>query len=158
MQPTFGTGTRMSNELWMENWSYNESDHWANKANCKGKAFELFEYQEKDSPLAKGMSFQERIEFNAANFELAAEICIECPVFFQCKSSATEDDRRWTVRGGEPPARFTHERSMGENAGTARTCQRGHYIPAGGRCKACKQDARRRARANVKLASTPEGV
>lgn len=145
-------------QLWMEGWSYNESDHWADRANCKGKAFELFEYQDKDSPLAKGMSFRERIEFNTTNFELAAEICIECPVFFECKKAATDDDLTWTVRAGEIPTRFTYEKQLGEGysgPGKPRTCQRGHYLEGGGRCKVCKREAMRLARQNRKKKESP---
>lgn len=137
---------------------------WASRANCKGKAFELFEYQEKDSPLTKDMKFKERLAFNYQNFELAAEICIECPVFFECGSSATTEDKYWTVRGGEPPKRFAIEseqlarsgRPKGSKSkpGAPRTCKRGHYLPTGGRCKTCKREqntirqreARRKAR------------
>lgn len=135
----------------MEGWSYNQPDHWADKANCKGKAFELFEYQEKDSPLAAGMDFRERLEFNTTNFEMAAEICIECPVFFQCREAATEEDRRWTVRAGEEPTRFVNERVLGDDykgPGKARTCQRGHFLEHGGRCNLCKNAAMRKRRKN----------
>lgn len=138
----------------MERWSYNEPDHWADRANCKGKAYELFEYQEKDSPLAKGMNFSERREFNAANFELAAEICIECPVFFECKGGSTSDDRTWTVRAGEIPTRFNSETP--EEGG--RYCQRNHWIPEGGRCKACKREAMVQRRKNARLDKAQRAV
>lgn len=131
-----------------------DDSDWTERANCKGKAFELFEYQEKDSPLAAGMNFTERMEFNAANFEMAAEICIECPVFFQCRDSATPDEKRWTVRGGEPPTRWQYEKNQhaakDKTAGNPRTCQRGHYVELGGRCKTCKREAMRKRRANEK--------
>lgn len=136
--------------------SFTPPDQWQIKANCIGKAFELFEYQEKDSPLAKDMSFKARIAFNHANFELAADICIECPVFFECGENATLEDRTWTVRQGEPPIRFEaeaeHLSKLGRpsnNPGMPRTCQRGHFLPAGGRCNQCKLDgmkAKREAR------------
>lgn len=124
---------------------------WEERANCKGKAFELFEYQEKDSPLTKDMKFKERLAFNYQNFELASEICIECPVMFECLNSATAEDRYWTVRGGEPPKRFDIEaeqlaktgRPTGSKTvrpGEPRTCKRGHYLPNGGRCKDCKRE------------------
>lgn len=141
----------MAHQLYMQGMSYNTKDHWADQAQCKGKAFELFEYQEKDSPLAKGMTYRERLEFNTTNFELAAEICIECPVFFQCKEAATDEDRQWTVRGGEEPTRFQYERAQGvlDSTGKGRTCQRGHYLEFGGRCKLCKREARRKAKRNA---------
>jgi hypothetical protein len=129
--------------------SYDREPAWQEQANCKGKAFELFEYQEKDSPLAKGMSYRERLEFNDANFELAAEICIECPVFLQCGENATEEDRQWTVRAGEAPLRFADEKE-GLGSPAARVCQAGHFLPDGGRCKMCKKEANRKRLANLK--------
>jgi hypothetical protein len=130
-------------------------DRWEERANCKGKAFELFEYQEKDSPLTEGMNFKERIEFNKVNFELAGEICIECPVFFECEKNASPQERYWTVRGGEPPGRFDEESKRYDNVGrppgaknkqpravaspSDRVCQRGHVVKGGGRCKDCKR-------------------
>ena len=127
------------------------SDEWEERANCKGKAFELFEYQEKDSPLTKDMSFKDRVAFNYQNFELAGEICIECPVMFECAKYASEQDKYWTVRGGEPPKRFEIEAdqlartgrpagSTNSKPGAPRTCKRGHFLPNGGRCKTCKRD------------------
>ncbi|UVK59139.1 WhiB family transcription factor [Streptomyces phage JPandJE] len=130
-------------------------EQWQVSANCAGKAFELFEYQEKDSPLAKDMSNMERLAFNHANFELAAEICIECPVFFECGEHATTEDKYWTVRAGEAPERFAHEALQVEGKskpGQPRTCQRGHYLPQGGRCNPCKLEgmkARREAQKNA---------
>jgi len=140
----------MAHQLYMQGMSYNREDAWQEQANCKNKAFELFEYQEKDSPLAKDMNFQERQEFNVANFELAAEICIECPVFLQCKESASADDKYWTVRAGEMPGRFNSELPP-EDPG--RYCQRGHWLQAGGRCQFCKREAMKKRRANAKLDS-----
>jgi hypothetical protein len=130
-------------------------DRWEDSANCKGKAFELFEYQEKDSPLTEGMNFKQRIEFNRVNFELAGEICIECPVYFKCEEAASPTERYWTVRGGNPPGRFDEESKRYDNverppgaknkqaravaAPTDRVCQRGHVVKGGGRCKDCKR-------------------
>lgn len=148
------------------NLSYGEPDHWADQANCRGLAYELFEYQEADSPLAKDMTYEERVAFNAANFELAAEVCIECPVFFQCKDSANKDDLHWTVRAGEIPKRYNYDARMGPDGnggggyrtmwedGVGRTCKRGHALPKGGRCWTCKREVRsareKRARREAK--------
>lgn len=137
---------------------------WQEQGNCVGKAPELFEYQEAKSPLAKGMSFQSRIEFNKTNFELAAEICIECPVMFTCLKEADEEDRKWTVRGGEPPTRFDLELmhfnnlAKGRNKpGQDRFCQRNHFVKGGGRCQECnrqaKAESQRRRRAAAKAAA-----
>lgn len=148
------------------NLSYGEPDHWADQANCRGLAYELFEYQEADSPLARDMTYEERLAFNAANFELAAEVCIECPVFFQCKDSANKDDLHWTVRAGEIPKRYNYDARMGPDGnggggyrtmwedGVGRTCKRGHALPKGGRCWTCKREVRsareKRARREAK--------
>lgn len=140
----------MPAELWMEGWAYNESDHWAEDAKCSGMEPAIFTYTEKDDPIAKGMSYRERTEFNMANFELAEEVCIECPVFFQCRDAATEEDRQWTVRAGEQPLRFKEE-AEALKAPKARVCQRGHVVEDGGRCKACKYAALQRARARKRL-------
>lgn len=139
----------MPEQLWMRTLSYDRPAHWSDRANCRGKAFELFEYQDADSPLAAGMSTAERRAFNDTNFELAAEICIECPVFFECKESATEEDRVWTVRAGEPPARSDADeaRSLAYFASARKdpeVCARGHAVPGGGRCKTCKREANRK--------------
>lgn len=140
-------------------------DHvqWEERANCKGKAFELFEYQEKDSPLCEGMVYKERMAFNTANFQLAEEICIECPVFFECGANATAEEKQWTVRAGEIPGRFVEESKRYNNVGRPkgaknknypgrdaggqfapkgpRVCQRGHDVPQGGRCPTCKRES-----------------
>lgn len=136
----------MADQLYMQGMSYNETDHWADRANCAGKAYELFEYQEKDSPLARDMDFQERRAFNATNFELAAEICIECPVFIQCGESATVEDKQWTVRAGETPTRFAYEDKRNAGPKVPRVCSKSHYVPNGGRCPACKNAAQQRSR------------
>lgn len=126
---------------------------WAERAACKGKPFMLFEYQEKDSPLCTNMSQKVRVAFNDSNFEKAGEICIECPVFFECRANATELDKYWTVRGGEPPGRFAIEAEQMSKLGRPsasptgpRTCNRGHFIPNGGRCMTCKNITRQARR------------
>lgn len=139
-------------QLYMQHLSYDRPDEWRDKANCRDKTLELFEYTEKDSPLAKGMNFKERMAFNVANFELAEEICIECPVMFDCKTSATEDEKFWTVRGGEPPARYLLDPERYANVGKPaerlpngdRMCRRNHLVPGGGDCKQCKSEANKR--------------
>lgn len=142
---------------------YDREPAWQEQANCKGKAFELFEYQEKDSPLTEGMKYKQRIAFNRTNFQLAEEICIECPVMLICGSSATAEEKMWTVRGGEIPTRFEEEAKRYDNVGRPvgsrnknyagrdaggqfrkepgdRVCQRGHTVPGGGRCQTCKRE------------------
>lgn len=132
---------------------------WEAKANCVGKAFELFEYQEKDSPLAVDMNHKQRMDFNDANFHMASEICIECPVMLKCGAEATRTEKYWTVRGGEIPGRHHEEVKRYANVGRPpgaknkipkgpkwrkltgvdRICQRGHTVVGGGRCPTCKR-------------------
>lgn len=144
----------MAHQLYMDDLAYNEDDHWADQANCQGLSSTIFEYQEKDSPLTKDMSFGERLAFNQKNFEEAAEICIECPVMFQCIAGATKDDKQWTVRGGEPPTRFAYEKTSGQltGVGRERVCVRGHHLEFGGRCKECKRIAMASRRAAARAA------
>jgi hypothetical protein len=124
---------------------YDPDEKWAERANCKNKVFELFEYQDADSPATAGMKSKDRLEYNYNNFQRAAEICIECPVFFQCGTNATDDDKYWTVRQGEVPGRFLAEKvdyekmkARGGSVGTL-VCARGHEKPAGKRCPTCKK-------------------
>lgn len=153
-------------QLYMQQMSYDKPEQWQDKANCRDKTLELFEYTEKDSPLAKGMNFKERMAFNQANFELAEQICIECPVFFECKDSATEDEKFWTVRGGEPPARYLLDperyakvgrpagRKNGETAD--RMCKNGHEVKGGGDCKACRSESNARYRQSASHRPRPK--
>jgi hypothetical protein len=128
-------------------------DRWEEQANCKGKAFELFEYQDTDSPLTDGMNYRTRMEFNKVNYELASEICIECPVMLECGESASAQEKHWTVRGGLMPGRFEYESKRYDNNGRPRSkgddriCQRGHVVKGGGRCPVCKKATNERARA-----------
>lgn len=134
------------------------SYEWEDLANCAGKPTELFEYQEKDSPLTKKMTWKQRAIFNQGNFEKAAEICIECPVFFECGANATEEDRFWTVRMGEAPGRFATEAEQASKIGRPkrdgpRHCHRGHFIPDGGRCTECRKINKRKHREAAKAAA-----
>lgn len=138
------------------------AERWEENANCQGKAFELFEYQDYESPLTKDMKLKARVEFNYANFQMAEEICIECPVFFQCGETATEDDKYWTVRGGEPPQRFLAEKEEYEAKGRPRgapgqdrTCNKGHLVRGGGRCPECKRATNDRYKARLAEAQNP---
>ncbi len=131
---------------------------WADRANCKNKAFELFEYQDHESPLTKDMTRPERIEMNQANFDRAGEICIECTVFFECLASATAEDRDWTVRGGEVPLKFQSELKWyaSVSAKSDYTCKNGHFVEGGGRCMEChkawNRERMKRIRAEKKAA------
>ncbi len=41
--------------------------------------------------------------YNQRNHQVARDICLDCPVFVECRKDATNEDLRWTVRGGEGP-------------------------------------------------------
>lgn len=134
---------------------YDPAEPWADRANCKNKAFELFEYQEEDSPAVAGLKIKERLEYNYRNFQRAEEICIECPVFFECGASASSDEKYWTVRQGEIPGRFATEKATYEHmrdVGKPPTnvCARGHEKPTGKRCPTCKKATNERYYARLK--------
>lgn len=140
-------------QLYMQDLMYDRPEQWQDKANCRGKALELFEYQEKDSPLAAGMSFKERLAFNQTNFQLAEEVCIECPVFFQCEQNATDEEKFWTVRGGNAPGRIEVDVQRYANQGRpklgrvvdgGRMCGRDHFVPGGGDCGECRKENNRK--------------
>ncbi len=144
-----------------------EPDHpWTHDAKCRGMAYELFEYQETSSPLAAGMNFKERLDFNQANHALAEEICIECPVFFQCLDAAGATDRRYTVRGGEKPRALEADEDAwadGKHISPARgiklktTCKFGHdRSQPGGRCRECRNQQKREYRARAKVDQVPD--
>lgn len=136
-------------QLYMQDLMYDRPEDWQDKANCRDKPLDLFEYTEQDSPLAAGMSFKQRLAFNQSNFEGAEEVCIECTVFFDCINAATPDEKFWTVRGGEAPGRFALDRDRYKNQGRpkkntfaegGRQCVRGHFVTGAGACKECKAE------------------
>lgn len=140
-------------QLYMQDLMYDRPEVWQDQANCLDNTPELYAYQEVDSPLTAGMSFKERLEFNQTNFRLAEEICIECPVFLECGSSASDEEKFWTVRGGEPPARIHMDVNRYKNHGRpklgtvvegGRLCGREHFVPGGGDCKECRKENNRK--------------
>lgn len=143
-------------------------EDWAERANCVGHPAQLFEYQEKDSPLTSGMTNKVRIAFNAHNFVKAEEVCIECPVFFECGENASTEDKFWTVRQGQAPGRLASDSNTSRRLGKARpkpgeprTCQAGHFLPNGGRCMPCRREKnkirQRAVRAAEKAAAAAAG-
>lgn len=136
-----------------------EDAGWASRANCVGQPADWFEYQEKDSPKAKGLDWKQRVLMNENNYRQAQEICIECPVFFECGRAATDEDKYWTVRQGEPSGRSVadaeHLSKVGRPASTedARICHRGHFIPGRGRCNECRKINKKLQRERAKAAA-----
>lgn len=137
-----------------------EDEYWESRANCGGAAYELFEYQDLDSPMTTGMDYRQRIAFNSMNFDRAIELCVECPVMLICGEKATDEEKYWTVRGGELPGRFHKEadkigklgRPKGGGGGP-RICKRGHV--AVGQCVECKKilNANRKRRSRAESAA-----
>ncbi len=127
-------------EIYMQEMSYSKQpDDWREQANCVGYPPEWFEMIERGSPLSEGLSYAQLALLNRRNHQAAGEVCIECPVFFECRDSATEDDRNFTVRGGEPPG------------GRVPMCRSGkHEMSELGRCLECKKERRRESRVRVR--------
>jgi hypothetical protein len=129
---------------------------WASRANCVGQPADWFEYQEKDSPKAKGLDWKQRVMLNDANYSEAEQICLDCPVFFECGAAADEMDKYWTVRMGERPGRAVadadHLAKVGRPSSDAeaRICHRGHFVPDRGRCGECRKINKRLQRERAK--------
>ncbi len=118
--------------------SYEKDPTWQEDAKCGSYPSEWFNVLDHDSPGMEGKSRRELLFLNLANYGLAEEVCIECPVFFQCKQDATEDDLKYTVRGGEKPTILT----------ATNLCKSGrHELSEPGRCKECHAEIKARYRA-----------
>lgn len=68
-------------------------EEWRDEASCKGLDTDLFEI---DEELERGEEKQELIAWGL-------KICSTCPVRKPCGASATEMDKYWSTRGGQPP-------------------------------------------------------
>lgn len=106
-------------------------EDWKDDAACDGLPSYLFELVDELPPegqheaIAKGL-----------------KICTDCPVRQSCGNSATDLDRYWTTRGGQPPeglfsdsnepvylptpARFGFAKGEGPKREPKKTCKRGH--------------------------------
>lgn len=67
-------------------------EEWRDEANCSGLPIQLFE-------LNQEVSTEERHVLIAEGLK----VCVGCPVRAACKSNSSEEDRYWTIRGGQPP-------------------------------------------------------
>lgn len=76
---------------------------WMKQAACTAHDWVLFEVLEADTPLAFGVKPAQLWSFNQRNHEVGRDICLDCPVMVTCGKKATQQDKRWTVRGGEGP-------------------------------------------------------
>lgn len=69
-------------------------EEWKDDASCKGEDPDLFELQDPES-----ISEDDQHELIAWGLK----ICVNCPVKKTCLSEASEEDKHWTTRGGQPP-------------------------------------------------------
>lgn len=76
---------------------------WHEGAACSMYSWYLFELVDYDNTIAKGATFAQLWNFNQRNHELGRSICETCPVKKTCLKQATNEDLRWTMRGGEGP-------------------------------------------------------
>lgn len=85
---------------------------WESEGNCLDKPVSMFmlseigdvevlHIREKDPERWRKLK-----RFNARKVDRAIEVCRGCPVWDKCLEYATEDDRRWSVRGGMEPYGF----------------------------------------------------
>lgn len=65
---------------------------WKDEAACRGLPTELFE-------LGDEFRSDDQHELIAQGLK----VCTGCPVRAACKTSSNEEDRYWTIRGGQPP-------------------------------------------------------
>lgn len=103
-----------------------EESSWREEAKCRTYPSEIFEVMD-------GSSLKARLT-NEIRFAYAETICNKCPVAEECLQSASNDDLRWTVRGGVEPGTLVKVDMA--------TCKSGkHTYPAGsGRCPECRRD------------------
>jgi hypothetical protein len=128
-------------------------DDWTLDALCNGLDPQLFELQDLDC-----ITFEQQEELIAEGLK----ICSGCPVRAACKNNSSEQDRYWTIRGGQPPeglfpeaqvpkiklARVINGHAPGEGPERKRVkfCKRGHddwtAIDKRGkrRCKTCRRE------------------
>lgn len=130
-------------------------EEWRDEAACKGVDPQLFELGE---AVGRGKCEDEE--------ELIAwglKICSKCPVRKPCGASATEMDKYWSTRGGQPPEGLFPDskrpapgnvtRAEGKGSGSHKAkevCKNGHkdwYYDNIGirRCATCRTDANKRS-------------
>ena len=137
-------------------------EEWRDEAACKGMDTDLFEI---DEDLERGEEKQELIAWGL-------QICSKCPVRKPCGASATELDKYWSTRGGQPPEGLFPDSKRPAPGGVTNAsskrkpkefCINGHnnwYFSPGGirRCLTCRKAfdkaswERRKARKAEKLA------
>ena len=117
---------------------------WQDLAACNNVAPVIFEIIDEDHPSGVGLSHNEKVALTNDNFEVAEELCLNCPVMDACWADATQDDREWSYRAGRYPSRFTGKmrgRPKGSHAPgyvTEKRCNRGHVrLATEPKCNVC---------------------
>lgn len=91
------------------------SNDWRDEAACQGQPHKWFEL-----PDNMGNGSDERTQEIAELLSKGQAVCLTCPVRRDCDIDATNDDRRFTVRGGKRPTVFTG-RKIGRPRGSSGT-------------------------------------
>lgn len=137
------------------------SKTWQDQALCRGLPTELFELQDQDP------AGEESHELIAQGLR----VCSSCPVRAACLGDASEVDRYWTTRGGQPPEGLFEDAEMPRIKPPSKPirvhgirpvkklCKRGHedWMSDGRgkrRCRTCRrlENAKGWSKRKVKLA------
>ncbi len=134
---------------------------WQDKAACVGKHY-LFEVVDRESRFRRDVKDVHARDtsiksHNESNFKAAFAICDTCPVTRECLSSATPEDRVYTVRAGRYPSIYRsaqrgRPRKFGVEELATKECANGHIgfykkINGRSRCMECRRisEANRRS-------------
>lgn len=129
---------------------------WQDDAACAFTGAGLFEYQATEGR-----------NKNEVRQALALEICASCPVRQECLDASDIDDRRWTIRGGQPFGVLLSANEGRELVARGVKCPEGHdewFMRADTssyRCKPCHSEAVNKAkvkkRAEIRAAKGQPG-
>lgn len=115
-------------------------EEWRDDAACNGMPTDLFMLNEEDSK-------DDQHELIARGLR----ICTACPVRQACKVNSSEEDRFWSIRGGQPPeGLFLNLKKLkATTTSSSNTCQRGHNnwkLQTSGKryCATCKEMSNKR--------------
>lgn len=132
-----------------------EYEDWSASALCSGQA-PLYEVPERPNGSSK---YGSEMKWE---YQQRANLCWDCPVMLQCLESATDEDKWWTIRGGELPGVMAQQKTVfpfpvreTSTGVLIRTCRNGHpydttprYTDArGSHCGACRDEKTKRTTA-----------
>lgn len=69
---------------------------WHDDALCKGRDLSLYVPRDGD-----------KTEGDIEQYKRTADECLDCPVFFQCKETASKSDHEYAIRAGELPTKLS---------------------------------------------------